>query len=207
MIAAEPAASGGPITVRGSANLIMSAFAEAGAWAVLSITLLLWIALRRFGDVLRTLLPLLVSSVVTLELCVLSGIALNFANVIALPLLLGIGVAFKIYYVMAWRAGHTHLLQSGLTLAVLYSAATTAAAFGSLGFSHHPGTASMGRLLALALGCTLLGAVFFQPILLGRPRMAPPPGPGEAPDPARPPSGAGSERDGAAAAPSHHPTG
>jgi hypothetical protein len=205
---AEPAASGGPITVRGSADLIMSAFAEAGAWAVLSITLLLWIALRRFGDVLRTLLPLLVSSVVTLELCVVFGIALNFANVIALPLLLGIGVAFKIYYVMAWRAGHTHLLQSSLTLAVLYSAATTAAAFGSLGFSHHPGTASMGKLLALALGCTLLGAVFFQPILLGRPRVAHPPSPGEAPDPVRRRSGAaGSERDSVAAPPSHHPTG
>jgi predicted exporter len=168
--------------VRGSADIIMSAFAEAGAWAVLSITLLLWIALRRFGDVLRTLLPLLVSTVVTLELCAALGIPLNFANVIALPLLLGIGVAFKIYYVMAWRAGHTHLLQSSLTLAVLYSAATTAAAFGSLSFSHHPGTASMGELLALSLGCTLVGAVFFQPILLGRPRLPQPPRPGDVPD-------------------------
>ena len=182
----EPAATGGPISVRGSADLIMSAFTEAGAWAVLSITLLLWITLRRFGDVLRTLVPLLVSTIVTLELCVVFGIPLNFANVIALPLLLGIGVAFKIYYVMAWRAGHTHLLQSSLTLAVLYSAATTAAAFGSLSFSHHPGTASMGKLLALALGCTLVGAVFFQPILLGRPRLPQPPRPGDVPDPALP---------------------
>jgi predicted RND superfamily exporter protein len=71
---------------------------------------------------------------------------------------------------MAWRTGQTHLLQSSLTHAVLYSAATTAAAFGSLSFSHHPGTASMGKLLALALACTLVGAVFFQPIMLGRPR-------------------------------------
>jgi predicted RND superfamily exporter protein len=62
------------------------------------------------------------------------------------------------------------LLQSSLTHAVLYSAATTAAAFGSLSFSHHPGTASMGKLLALSLACTLVGAVFFQPILLGKPR-------------------------------------
>jgi predicted RND superfamily exporter protein len=131
---------------------------------------LLWITLRSFGDVLRTLIPLLVSTLVTLELCVVFGLALNFANVIALPLLLGVGVAFKIYYVMAWRTGQTHLLQSSLTHAVLYSAATTAAAFGSLSFSHHPGTASMGKLLALALACTLVGAVFFQPIMLGRPR-------------------------------------
>ncbi|WP_295996224.1 MMPL family transporter [Rugamonas sp.] len=171
VLRAEPTAAGGPISVRGSADTIMRAFAQAGGWAVLAITALLWITLRRFADVLRTLVPLLVSTVVTLELCVAFGLPLNFANVIALPLLLGVGVAFKIYYVMAWRAGQTHLLQSSLTHAVLYSAATTAAAFGSLSLSHHPGTASMGQLLALALACTLVGAVFFQPILLGRPRQ------------------------------------
>ncbi|MEM5430887.1 MMPL family transporter [Cupriavidus oxalaticus] len=172
----DPAATGGPIAVRGSADTIMTAFGQAGVWAVLSITLLLWITLRHFGDVLRTLVPLLVSTIVTLELCVLFGIALNFANVIALPLLLGIGVAFKIYYVIAWRHGKTKLLQSSLTHAVLYSAATTATAFGSLWLSHHPGTASMGKLLALALTCTLVGAVFFQPILMGRPREQAHPG-------------------------------
>ncbi|WP_354687963.1 MMPL family transporter [Cupriavidus necator] len=166
----EPTATGGPIAIRGSADTIMTAFAQAGVWAVLSITILLWITLRRFADVARTLVPLLVSAIVTLELCVVFGIALNFANVIALPLLLGIGVAFKIYYVIAWRHGKTKLLQSSLTHAVLYSAATTATAFGSLWLSQHPGTASMGKLLALALVCTLIGAVFFQPILMGRPR-------------------------------------
>ncbi|HEY1151294.1 MAG TPA: MMPL family transporter, partial [Pseudoduganella sp.] len=171
VLVAEPRAAGGPISVRGSANTIMRAFAEATGWAVLSITLLLWITLRSFADVLRTLVPLLVSTLVTLECCVLIDLPLNFANVIALPLLLGVGVAFKIYYVMAWRSGQRHLLQSSLTHAVLFSAATTAAAFGSLSFSHHPGTASMGQLLALALACTLVGAVFFQPILLGRPRQ------------------------------------
>jgi predicted RND superfamily exporter protein len=101
---------------------------------------------------------------------VLFGISLNFANIIALPLLLGVGVAFKIYYVMAWRVGLTQLLQHGLTEAVILSAAATATAFGSLWLSNHPGTASMGKLLVLALACTLIGAVFFQPILMGRPR-------------------------------------
>ena len=67
-------------------------------------------------------MPLLLAGVVTLELCVVLGMPLNFANIIALPLLLGIGVAFKIYYIMAWRAGQTGLLQSSLTRAVFYSA-------------------------------------------------------------------------------------
>jgi predicted RND superfamily exporter protein len=95
---------------------------------------------------------------------------LNFANIIALPLLLGVGVAFKIYYIMAWRAGQTNLLQSSLTRAVIFSAATTATAFGSLWLSSHPGTSSMGKLLTLTLACTMLAAVVFQPLLMGPPR-------------------------------------
>jgi hypothetical protein len=105
-------------------------------------------ALRRFSDVLLTLLPLLpllLAGVVTLEVCVVMGLQLNFANIIALPLLLGIGVAFKIYYIMAWRADQTGLLQSSLTRAVIFSAMTTATAFFSLWLSSHPGTSSMGK--------------------------------------------------------------
>jgi uncharacterized protein len=167
---AEPNAIGGPISVLHSAKTIIKAFEQAAALSLLSIAVLLWLTLRRIGDVLRTLVPLLVSAVVTLELCVVFDMPLNFANIIALPLMLGIGVAFKIYFVMAWRSGQTGLLHSSLTHAVLFSAATTATAFGSLWFSHHPGTSSMGRLLVLALFCTLVSAVVFQPVLMGKPR-------------------------------------
>jgi uncharacterized protein len=120
--------------------------------------------------VLLTLVPLLIAGAVTLELCVVLGIPLNFANIIALPLLLGVGVAFKIYYIMAWRAGKTNLLQSSLTRAVIFSAMTTASAFGSLWLSENPGTSSMGKMMALALLCTMAAAVFFQPVLMGPPR-------------------------------------
>jgi hopanoid biosynthesis associated RND transporter like protein HpnN len=165
-----PEATGGPVSALESGRLIIHAFIEAAVLALIAITLLLWAALRRFDDVLLTVVPLLVSALVTLELCVVFGISLNFANIIALPLLLGIGVAFKIYYVMAWRSGQAELLKSGLTQAIILSAATTGTAFGSLWLSEHAGTASMGKLLALSLVCTLIGAVFFQPILMGKPR-------------------------------------
>jgi predicted RND superfamily exporter protein len=112
----------------------------------------------------------LLAGALTLEICVVIGMPLNFANIIALPLLLGVGVAFKIYYIMAWRAGQTNLLQSSLTRAVIFSAATTATAFGSLWLSSHPGTSSMGKLLTLTLACTMLAAVGFQPLLMGPPR-------------------------------------
>ena len=151
-------------------NTVVRAFIEAGIFALSAIAILLWIALRRMGDVVLTLLPLLVAGVVTLELCAVFDLPLNFANIIALPLLLGVGVAFKIYYIMAWRAGKTALLQSSLTRAVIFSAMTTATAFGSLWLSSQPGTSSMGKLMALALVCTMTAAVLFQPALMGPPR-------------------------------------
>jgi uncharacterized protein len=166
----EPNAIGGPISILESGRTVIRAFFEAGFWALGSITILLWIVLRRFGDVLLTLIPLLLAGVVTLELMVLLDMKLNFANIIALPLLLGVGVAFKIYYIMAWRAGQTDLLQSSLTRAVMFSAFTTATAFGSLWLSSHPGTSSMGKLMALALVTTMCAAVLFQPLLMGPPR-------------------------------------
>jgi hopanoid biosynthesis associated RND transporter like protein HpnN len=165
-----PNAVGAPISILDSGKTIVRAFIHAGIFALLSIAILLWIVLRRFGDVLLTLVPLLIAGLITLEVCVLIGMPLNFANIIALPLLLGVGVAFKIYYIMAWRAGQTNLLQSSLTRAVIWSALTTAAAFGSLWLSSHPGTSSMGKLLALSLVCTMCAAVLFQPALMGKPR-------------------------------------
>jgi hopanoid biosynthesis associated RND transporter like protein HpnN len=170
ILAVYPNAVGGPISILESGDTVVAAFIQAGIYALLSIAVLLWIVLRRFGDVLLTLAPLLLAGVVTLELCVVIGMPLNFANIIALPVLLGVGVAFKIYYIMAWRAGQTNLLQSSLTRAVIWSALTTATAFGSLWLSRHPGTSSMGKLLALSLVCTLAAAVLFQPALMGKPR-------------------------------------
>jgi hopanoid biosynthesis associated RND transporter like protein HpnN len=180
-----PDAAGTPIQLYQSERTVLRAFLEAGVLAIAVIGLILWVALRRVGDVLLTLVPLLVAGLVTLEAMVLLGLSLNFANVIALPLLLGVGVAFKIYYIMAWRDGRTNLLQSTLTRAVFFSALTTATAFGSLWLSPQPGLSSMGELMALALFCTMTAAVLFQPALMGppRPRRTPP----LLPQPALPP--------------------
>jgi hypothetical protein len=172
VLAVEPDATEGPVTILEASHTVLTAFIEAGVLAMISIAILLWLVLGRVSDMLLTLIPLTTAGVVTMEICALVGWPLNFANIIALPLLLGVGVAFKIYYIMAWRDGVTHLLQTSLTRAVIYSACTTAVAFGSLMFSSHPGTASMGRLLALSLVTTLCAAVLFQPILMGKPRQA-----------------------------------
>ena len=165
-----PESTGPAVLLYEAANTIVRAFIQAGIFALTAIAILLYVTLRRTIDVLLTLVPLIVAGIVTLEICVIIDLPLNFANVIALPLLLGIGVAFKIYYIMAWRSGKTALVQSSLSRAVIFSAMTTATAFGSLWLSSHPGTSSMGKLMALALVCTMAAAVLFQPALMGRPR-------------------------------------
>jgi uncharacterized protein len=165
-----PTATGEPVLIQQSGRTVIWAFIQAGAWALGAIAVILFIALRRISDVLVTLVPLIFAGIIAMEITVLIGLPINFANIIALPLLLGLGVAFKIYFVMAWRDGQIHLLQSSLTRAVFFSAMATAVAFGSLWSSGHPGTSSMGKLLALSLACTLIAAVFLQPALMGPPR-------------------------------------
>ena len=84
-----PEAAGTPVFMIEAAATVVKAFLQAGVLSVLAIALILFVALRRWIDVALTLVPLLVAIVVTLEICVLIGLQLNFANIIALPLLLG----------------------------------------------------------------------------------------------------------------------
>jgi hopanoid biosynthesis associated RND transporter like protein HpnN len=163
-----PGATGAPISIQESGTTIVRAFIQAGVLSFLSITILLMIALRRVKDVIIALGPLVLAGILTLGTCVAIGLQLNFANIIALPLLFGIGVAFDIYFVMAWRTGARRLLQSPLTRAVILSAGTTVSAFGTLWLSSHPGIASMGELLAISLGWILATVLFLLPALLAQ---------------------------------------
>ena len=164
-----PDANGAPISIQNGGETVVGAFIEAGALSFVAITALLFLVLRRPRDVVITMAPIVLTGLLTLGSCVLIGQPLNFANIIALPLLFGIGVAFHIYFVMAWRAGAAHLLQSSLSRAIFFSALTTATGFGSLWASSHPGTASMGKLLMISLVWTLVSALLFQPALMGPP--------------------------------------
>ena len=161
-----PNAGGSAVTIVASSNTIVEAFRSAAIYALCAITLILFAALRRVRLVLLVLAPLLLSSLLTLLVAVLLPLPLNFANIIALPLLLGVGVSFNIYFVMNWAAGRRDPLHSATARAIVFSALTTATAFGSLALSAHPGTASMGDLLLISLVCTLLGSLVFIPALL-----------------------------------------
>ena len=164
--AVVPDAGGPAPTITATAETIISAFERAALGAILAITLILFASLRRVRDVALVLAPLLLSALLTVIVAAWLPLPLNFANVIALPLLLGVGVSFNIYFVMNWRAGLRSHLASPTARAVMFSALTTATAFGSLALSGHPGTASMGALLLISLCCTLIASMIFVPALL-----------------------------------------
>ena len=167
--AIAPHATGAAITVLEAGKTIVRSFALAGALAFAAIFAILYVAMRSVRDVFLALGPLALAGVLTLEAAHLLGLSLDYANIIALPLMFAVGVAFHIYYLIAWRDGVADLLATSLTRAIFFSALTTGTAFGSLWLSSHPGTSGMGELLALSLAFTLLAAFIIVPAFLGPP--------------------------------------
>jgi len=106
--------------------------------------------------------------VLTVAASIMLHIPLNLANVVALPLVLGLGIAFGIYLVLRRREGNSiaQVLRSSTSKAVLFSALTTMASFGALGFSRHQGMASLGILLVLTLTLALFCALVVLPALI-----------------------------------------
>jgi predicted exporter len=164
--AVSPNVSGPPVAVLEAGRTILGAFIEAGVLSTLAIGLMLAVILRRATDVLLTLVPVMATLVLTLATLAVTRQPINLENLIALPLLLGIGVSFNIYSVIAWRDESNRQARASLSHAILFSALTTGASFLALALSAHPGTASLGRLLLITLGWTLFGALFLQPALL-----------------------------------------
>jgi hopanoid biosynthesis associated RND transporter like protein HpnN len=137
--------------------------------AILAIAVLLWLLWRRTTEMLLVLAPLLLGAALTGASMALIGIAFNFANVIVIPLLLGIGVDSGIH--MVHRAdvgpeGEGGLLGTTTARAIFFSAATTVASFGALAFSSHRGIASLGAILVIGLVFTLLCMLVVLPALI-----------------------------------------
>lgn len=164
--AVAPAATGTPVSIQGAGDTVVAAFMTAGGLAFVVISLLLRAALGSWLGVALVLAPLGLAALLTVITCIAFGLPINFANIITLPLLLGIGVAFDIYFVANWQKGIVGPLQSSTARAVVFSAATTVCAFGSLALSSHPGTADMGILLTVSLFYALACALVVLPAML-----------------------------------------
>lgn len=166
--AVAPNATGTAVAMVAGGDVIVQACLQAAGLALVAATLLILAALRSLRDTLLVLVPLALTIPLTIATTVVANIPLNLANITALPLLLGLGIAFGIYLVLRKREGITvdQLFSSSTAQGVLLSALTNLVSFGSLAFATHRGMASMGLLVSVTLAFALLGSLIVLPLLM-----------------------------------------
>jgi hypothetical protein len=164
-------ATGGPVIQLAAGEAITAAFRQALVWAVVGIAAVLLVTLKSPLAAGRVMLPLALGGLLTSAAMVLLDVPLNFANVVALPLLLGVAVDNGIHLVARHRAGlmpDGNVLKTATARAIVVGALITAGGFGNLAFSPHSGTASLGLILAIGLALMVLATLVFLPAMLGR---------------------------------------
>jgi hypothetical protein len=160
-------ATGLPVVYKEASDTVVRAFELALLYALVMVTGIIWLFLRHPRDVLLVIVPILLAAAVTAGITALIGMPLNYANIIALPLLVGIGVDNGIHVVHRMRTEPDKELFNTSTLrAVFASGLTTVASFGNLAFSAHVGTSSMGKLLALGLAVSMAATLIVLPAWL-----------------------------------------
>jgi predicted RND superfamily exporter protein len=148
---------------------IVGSFRQALTTAVVVIAILLLVLWRSLKYTLITLTPLFVGAVATAAVSVFADIPFNFANIIVLPLILGIGVDSGIHLVHRHRMGllgSQSLLRTSTASAVLFSALTTGATFATLALSHHLGISSLAQLLTVGIGLMVAANLIVLPAIL-----------------------------------------
>ena len=143
-----------PVMYWESMKEVIAAFQQAIAIALVTIALLLYAIRRNLTDTLLVMTPLILAGLFTMASTVITDIPINFANIIALPLLLGLGVDNGIH--MVEKLHHSlseeqNIYQSSTARAMFYGALTTASSFAGLAFSPHQGIASMGMVITMGI--------------------------------------------------------
>ncbi|SDG86648.1 MMPL family transporter [Roseospirillum parvum] len=162
-----PEATGAPVSIHESGRAVIGALFEAGLITFLGLGLMLLVVLRSLKDTLLVFVPVGLAGLYAVGAMAPLGLAFNFANVIVLPLLFGLGVAGAIHLVSrARRDGAGHLAEGSTPRAVVFSALTTLGSFGAIALSPHAGTASMGQLLSLVIAMLLVATLGVLPALL-----------------------------------------
>jgi uncharacterized protein len=165
VLAEVPHATGTPIVVLEGGNAVVRAFVQASILALVLIVALLGVILRDLRDTLLVLAPIVLAALLTGASAVVLGLSINFANVIVLPLLLGLGVSGSIHVVIRQRQ-HGGVAGTSTPRAVVFSGLTTIASFGALALSDHLGLASMGQLLTIAILWSLVCTLVVLPAML-----------------------------------------
>jgi predicted RND superfamily exporter protein len=152
--AIAPNATDLPVMYWESMKAVIGAFQEAIIIALVSIALLLLVIRRSIVDTLLVMTPLVLAGLFTMATTVFTGTPINFANIIALPLLMGLGVDNGIH--MVEKLHHSlseeqNIYQSSTARGMFYGALTTISSFVGLAFSPHQGIASMGLVITIGI--------------------------------------------------------
>ena len=164
-----PDATDSPVTIYEAGMAIISSFRFAVLLALTAITIFLLVTMRSVLVTVLILIPLVLALLLTAASSVLLDIPLNFANVIVVPLLLGVGVHNGILFTLRYQTeppASGNMLKTSTARAVFFSSLTTMTSTGSLAFSAHRGIASIGILLTLCFGFLIISTLILLPAML-----------------------------------------
>lgn len=164
--------TGSPVIGYEAIKAMKEGYLEGGLYALLAIVIVAFCSLRSVQDTLLAMIPLGLGMIWTVGLMWLFHLKFNLANMIVVPLILGIGVENGIHMVHRYREegeGGATLVTGSTGQAVVLFSLTTMIGFGSLMLAKHYGVFSMGLLLMLAVGSVLVASLTVLPLLLFRP--------------------------------------
>ena len=168
----DPDVTGSPVIGYESIRAMTKGYIEGAIYAFLAILIVTYFTLRRVGDTFLAILPLALGIIWTAGLMRLFGLQFNLANLVAVPLIIGIGVENGIHIVHRFReAGESgpELVAGSTGQAVALFSLTTMVGFGSLMVARYYGIFSMGLLLTVAVGSVLVASLGVLPLLLTHP--------------------------------------
>jgi hopanoid biosynthesis associated RND transporter like protein HpnN len=170
----DPEATGTPVQNLEYIDILKRSFEEAALYAAVVIVIAVLLYFRNLKWATLNLVPLGLGILWTVGIMPLFGLTFNPANIITLPLVIGIGVAYGVYAVDRWSAEPGRgLFDSSTGKAILLSALTTIFGFASLIQATYRGISSLGTLMTVGVGMCLVTSLVVLPALLRI--LAPPP--------------------------------
>jgi len=173
--AVDPRITGHPVQTFYASRQMQQGYLHAAVYAFLAVLIVLMLDFRSLGHALLAMSPMVLGLVQLLGLLGWLGIPLNPANMIVLPLILGIGVDDGVHIVHdAVRSGSPYQISHSTAAAIFLTSVTTMIGFGSLMLAAHQGLQSLGRVLTLGVFSCLFSSVLVLPALLALRRLLSP---------------------------------
>jgi hopanoid biosynthesis associated RND transporter like protein HpnN len=174
--AIDPGATGKPFGTVEGLRAMKNGLQRAGIYAFLVIVAVLWIDFRSWKRTAIAVAPLVLAVLFSLGFLGLAGVPLNPANMIAFPLILGVGVDNGVHILHDYllrRREKRSTISYAIGRGVLVKALTTMIGFATLMISSERGLVGLGLILTLGVGCSMLTALFLLPAVLhlGTPRQ------------------------------------